>query len=548
MSSTATPRAVVSSPTRLLEIAWWFIRWFLLAIRRIVVLTLKTIAGIVGSCVVLIGVLLIAVVVDQTIKESKKVVPPPPAFPENWIADYEAMRDYIADSYANLEWSIAESRIDPYRLNVQTLEAIRNARNDDEARRELYRFVNVFHDPHLALLEPGPPGHWYDNLREWAKRPRSTTRPKAACAALGFQSGRRWLSFVTPEALERFGAFQKLESESFRVGVITLGAGRFGFIRIPTFTVTDYPEACERVWPKVARDVGFLKGCDAACKNKVVYLVQGELVDELSREVVRLASRRIDVLVVDVTGNPGGSVDLSHLMATTLTTSPLPGEGTVIVKNSLARSWLRWMSVDLSGALTAKGVPSAIHRWIQEGSNRTESLMEEFLGTQCDRRPWFTQPMMPDCSRLTTGRLFEAGLFAEPPQNLRLSRELRNDIFGPWLRESTPERVWGGSLIVMTSRNTCSAAEAFAKTLHDHAGALLLGERTDGAGGGWMLGDERFALPYSKLRVAAPDHVLFLKDGRNARFGIEPDVCLDWTPGTSLFSKAAVMLRTLNRF
>ena len=60
-----------------------------------------------------------------------------------------------------------------------------------------------------------------------------------------------------------------------------------------------------------------------------------------------------------------------------------------------------------------------------------------------------------------------------------------------------------------------------------------------------MFGENDGVLPYSKLRVAAPNHVLFLKDGRNARFGIEPDICLDWTPGTSLFSKAAVMLRAL---
>ena len=231
MSSTAAPRVVAPSSPKFSEPALWILRWLVLAICRLVVLTLKTIAGIVGVFVLLIGALLVAVVVDETIRARKKIPPTPPAFPENWIADYEAMRDYIADNYADLEWSIAEGRIDPYRLNVQTLAAIRAARTDYEARRELYRFVRTFHDPHLALLEAGAPGHWYDNLREWAKRPRSTARPRAACTALGFQSDRRRLGFATPAALERFSAYQKIESDSFRVGIITLGASRFGFIR-----------------------------------------------------------------------------------------------------------------------------------------------------------------------------------------------------------------------------------------------------------------------------------------------------------------------------
>src|SRR5262249_61729971 len=160
MSSTAGQRTLILSSSKFAEIAPWILRWILVSVRRIAVLTLKTLAVILGSVAVLIGVLLIALVVDQTLKERKKVVPKPPAFPENWVADYEAMRDYIADNYANLEWSIEERRIDPYRLNTQTLAAIRAAHSDDQARRELYRFARTFHDPHLSLVEPGPPGRW----------------------------------------------------------------------------------------------------------------------------------------------------------------------------------------------------------------------------------------------------------------------------------------------------------------------------------------------------------------------------------------------------
>src|SRR5262249_19118516 len=160
-------------------------------------------------------------------------------------------RDYIADNYANLEWSITEGRIDPYRLNVQTLAAIRAAHTDWEARHALVNFVKAFHDSHLWISKAGPPGHWYDRLVGEVKLPRRSTSAQKACRMLGFATGRRSMGFEVPLALERFRAFEKLpDSPSFPAGVITLGSGRFGFIRIPTFNPRDYPEACERVWPQ----------------------------------------------------------------------------------------------------------------------------------------------------------------------------------------------------------------------------------------------------------------------------------------------------------
>src|SRR5262249_105951 len=210
MSSTAGQRTLILSSSKFAEIAPWILRWILVSVRRIAVLTLKTLAVILGSVAVLIGVLLIAVVVDQALKERKKVVPKPPAFPENWVADYEAMRDYIADNYANLEWSITEGRIDPYRLNVQTLAAIRAAHTGWEAPHALVNFVKAFHDSLLWISKAGPPGHWYDRLVGEVKLPRRSTSPQKACRMLGFDTGRRSMGFEVPLALERFRAFEKL--------------------------------------------------------------------------------------------------------------------------------------------------------------------------------------------------------------------------------------------------------------------------------------------------------------------------------------------------
>src|SRR5262249_58838068 len=122
-----------------------------------------------------------------------------------------------------------------------------------------------------------------DGFVEWVKRPRSTTSARTACSRLGYQAGHRWLGFVAPQALERFGAFERLpDSESFPAGVITLGSGRFGFIRVPTYETSEYPEVCALVWPKVAKSVTFFRGCDAGCKRRVEFLMHEQLVQELS--------------------------------------------------------------------------------------------------------------------------------------------------------------------------------------------------------------------------------------------------------------------------
>jgi len=275
--------------------------------------------------------------------------------------------------------------------------------------------------------------------------------------------------------------------------------------------------------------------------------VMGELAEELAQEVQRLASEHIDTLVIDVTANPGGSGTLAAMLARVVTMEPVGSEKAAVVKNSQSLWWLKRERARIMNARHSKDLAPAEHVWLGEGLRRSELLVKEFAGQPCDRRSWFAKPAQPACTRLTTGEYFGGGFFSEVPRDLRISPSLRNALFSARSRELVSEGVWGGPLVVLVGRNTCSAAELFSQALHEHGGALLLGERTRGCGGGWLFNQQFLTLPNSRMRVTAPDYVDFLKDGRNARVGLDPDICLERRSGATPVTRATGLLQTLKR-
>ncbi|HEY6928601.1 MAG TPA: S41 family peptidase [Thermoanaerobaculia bacterium] len=499
---------------------------------RIAKLTAYTLLGIIGLLETLIAVGLIF---------SK-----PPDLHERWIADYTAARNYIARNYANLEWSIAEGRIDPHRLELQTLSAIRAARTDDEARRALGNFVAAFADPHMGLLRPSSARSWR-RLLPSRKHPGRGTPAVLACRMLGYTDRDAEAQRNSSFDLERFEGtlFHRLEGAvTYPAGVITLDSGRFGLIRIPTFTYADHAKTCEKIWrqmtPKMQRH------CDDACAAVIRNKVLGQLMDDFATEVSELSSRGIQVLVVDVTGDSGGYGSLAATFARTLTANPMPSESMALVRNNRTLGWLLHEETRVVEMLDSKGLRTEACDWLDEGRRRAVQAIDEFQSQPCDRVQWFTQTSKPDCS-LMTGDLFQDGFFSAIPTDFAIPSEMRKSLFDSRSSDADPERIWGGPLILLVDRYTNSSAELFVQMLHDHAGAVVVGERTSGGGAGWLYDQDVFELPYSHLRLVAPELARFLKDGRNARFGIEPDLCLDRNPDATRFSRATTLLRALRR-
>lgn len=87
---------------------------------------------------------------------------------------------------------------------------------------------------------------------------------------------------------------------------------------------------------------------------------------------------------------------------------------------------------------------------------------------------------------------------------------------------------WSGPLAILADRRTASAAEEFITWLHDNGKAALAGERTSGAGCGFIDGGNSFQFTAAPMHLMIPNCSRFTRDGTNEIEGQRPDVPIDW--------------------
>jgi hypothetical protein len=83
---------------------------------------------------------------------------------------------------------------------------------------------------------------------------------------------------------------------------------------------------------------------------------------------------------------------------------------------------------------------------------------------------------------------------------------------------------WRGQVYVLADRHTASAAEDLVAWLQQNRVARVLGERTMGAGCGYIDGGTRTPLRASHFDLRMPNCARFLDDGTNEIEGIAPDI------------------------
>jgi hypothetical protein len=99
-------------------------------------------------------------------------------------------------------------------------------------------------------------------------------------------------------------------------------------------------------------------------------------------------------------------------------------------------------------------------------------------------------------------------------------------VFGPAQSRASLQGTgdWRGEVYVLADRNTASAAEDLVAWLQQNRVARVLGERTMGAGCGYIDGGTRTQLRASHFDVRMPNCARFLDDGTNEIEGIAPDI------------------------
>lgn len=353
-----------------------------------------------------------------------------------WQADFRQLKRDMAQGYANLDWIVAERKLDLVALDRDTTAAIDNAHSRVRAFLAIRRFVRAFDDPHLRL--------------KWGERPADANAVTIAgassgqadavdvneddpaagddCAAAGYEEGEH--GFVFPFA--KLAGWTPVQDGDFPTAML----GDIGVLRIAQFGEDQYAAACARA---------FKPGIGSrALQLQVRTLQQRKLVAALRDLRARGATR----LLLDITGNGGGTEWVSDVTA-------------LMTDNLLTREQTR------------------------------------MAGPSCDR------------SGVWRGEL---------PCPVLAAVEARAQLQGTG--------TWTGPALILVDHHTASASEDLVAWLQQNKVATVVGERTLGAGCGYVDGGTRTRFRASRFDVRMPNCARFLDNGRNEIEGIAPDIAI----------------------
>ena len=258
----------------------------------------------------------------------------------------------------------------------------------------------------------------------------------------------------------------------------------------------------------------------------------------LERQVMALTREKIDVLLVNITRNGGGS-NWVEPAARTLSAKPLRSPRLGFIRHE---HWARQMKdrlTDIESALPQS--TASQQKLLMRAADATRLALAE-ARKPCDRAALWNNEK-PGCSLVVSEPpLYASGILAYgKPGEFAGKPSLFN---GAWY--TYKEGVYSGPLIVLVDEGTASASEYFAAMLADNRAATIIGEPTFGAGCGYTNGGIPTVLKNSNGRVRMPDCVRFRLDGSNEVGGITPDKLIAWRSNDTRYQRAKRVLETLS--
>lgn len=327
-----------------------------------------------------------------------------------WKADYERLKQALAQGYANLDWQVDRRGLNLVGADKAISAMLDKAGSDVEAALIFARLVEAFKDPHLQLIYGPAPAS--AALLPQQSDTGAPVQAAELCKAAGFGTSK------PATRLPYAGApgWTPISDAPFQAGLI----GKTGFLRIPAFGEDRFADACA----KVARPG--LEG------RELQLAVRAELNRQLASLIATLKARGMTRLAVDISGNGGGS-EWSAEVAAMLTGGELTRQAPRRAAPSCDRQamWRGERPCDIYGAsaqaetFAGKGVwtgplavlvdrrsASAAEEFVTllKGSKRAVILGERTFGSGCgyiDGGHAFAfkaapmHIMMPNCSRYT---------------------------------------------------------------------------------------------------------------------------------------------------
>lgn len=465
--------------------------------------------------------------------------PPSAAERAGWLADYEALREQTGKAYANFGERLRTRAIAPRDLDARTREALLRARDTAEAQAALQAFAAAFDDNHFKVRAPlGILQRWRLRLAGASPSDPEPLPPglggAEACARMGYRADDRgemgWSSLPGWQQLGGGTA-----ERPFLAGLIEEeGRGPVAVLRIPSFNVEAFPVLCAARWEQYKEELR--APCDADCQGDFALRVEFALIDRLASQLEQLRRAGAGALLVDITGNGGGS-SVADPLARELSSIPLREPELGFIRHP---HWEKRFAADrdaFAHELSRADLPAAQRAILESARDRAEAMRAE-AARSCDPMSVWAQ-VGPELPCEPVGRFPGFLRYARPGELDGLGT--RGRLFNP-SQYSYREGVWTGPLLVLIDRWTASAAEGFAALLKDNGAATLLGERTLGIGCGYTGGGVTLQLPHTGMTVRTPDCIRYRADGHSEAEGIAPDIPVPWPAEVDSTIRAKMVL------
>lgn len=433
-----------------------------------------------------------------------------------WLKDFEQLRAEIAASYANLDSAIHDRKLDLPALRKMTEERIRNAKSDSEARDAIDWFLRQFGDGHVSMNWPSA-----------SAAPSSPAQKASICASYA----RGDMGGIDFSKLPEYTALAGDEAVHFPGGLLRLSDKQIaGVLRIHLFMETAHPELC----PAAMKTLGLTEDseCDPYCHFRIGLAAGDLLTAALERRIEALRKAGATALIVDITGNGGGS-NWVEPAARVLTPIRLRTPKLSFVKHDHWRSILRTRLKDVEADLESGKGPKALLEATAADLRKAIAKADE----ACDRSGvWNGQK--PECSAIVEDLLHFTGSQAYlEPGTLANEMGSRYAVFmGSQYRYT--EGANKLPLYVMVDGGTASSSEYFAAMLKDNGAATIVGAPTLGAGCGFTDGGYKPKLANSGGVVNLPDCIRERADGTNEALSVYPDVFVPWRTRDSRHQRA----------
>ena len=437
----------------------------------------------------------------------------PPAWsPRPWLHDLAEARAAIDSKYANLEWLLTERQVDLDALFDRARAALGNARSDAEAVAIFNRLVQRIGDGHVNLEWPRP-------AAAPAAAPVAAPAPAPSPPAPAAESFCRALGYASPSnaaglAPALAGFARTATIDLLPVGTIPVAGGRAGIMRIPVFDPHGSIVLCDNAVAALA--IPLDRPCDEACSNCIITEAYRQLGILMQDRLARFRNAGARVLIVDITGNGGGS-EWAEAAARMLSRRPLQSARLGFVRGP---HWERqWRQLSERLRMAAAGAGPADRARLLAWAAEADAARAE-AGRRCPPTG------DPACPWLGRGG-FATGLVGRARSGSFDGKDWAVHVFNP-AQHLYRDGAWDGPVIVLTDQETWSAAEQFAALLQDNGAALILGARTGGSGCGHTWGGTPTRLTNSGATLELPDCVRFRADGSNEVRGVIPDLLLPW--------------------